>query len=77
MGNWSNVQLSFDKGADIKFCDNKKQTPLHIAGNWGHGSTMQILISKGVDVNLHDNDEGTPLLRSWTKRKHRLSNYWY
>lgn len=32
----------FDHGADIKFFDNKKQTPLHIAGYSGNNSNMQI-----------------------------------
>lgn len=36
------VFFLFDQGADIKFFDNKKQTPLHIAGYSGNNSNMHI-----------------------------------
>lgn len=70
-GHGSTVQPLFDKGKDISFCDNEKQTSLHIAGYLGYmyDSTMQLLISKDLMLVYWITTGKTPLIRARKKKE--------
>jgi ankyrin repeat protein len=47
-------RLLLDWGAKVDSVDKCKETPLHLAAQWGHVSLVKLLVVRGADVRLKD-----------------------
>jgi RNA polymerase sigma factor (sigma-70 family) len=55
------VQILLDRGAKVDAADDRGQTALHMAVEWGAGIT-KLLVDKGADVNARTKSGATPLM---------------
>ena len=62
-GSVADVQVALDAGADVNAStpDPFRDTPLHIAVEYGDLDIVKLLITKGADVNAKDVFQQTPL----------------
>ena len=73
-GQYDDVQLMADAGADLESRDSHGKTPLMLAADWLNTDTgpwnndaqalktLKILLSKGANLNAQDNDGSTALI---------------
>ena len=50
-GEYENVLLAIEEGADINAFDSEKWTPLHYALESGYDEITALLIDRGADIN--------------------------
>ncbi|KAH9015496.1 ankyrin repeat-containing domain protein [Lactarius pseudohatsudake] len=55
------VRFFLDHNADAHVRDNKGNTALHCAADFGHLEASRILLERNVEVNPQNNDGSTPL----------------
>lgn len=60
-GRESIVQLLLNNGADIDFCNENGNSPLHIACEYGHESIVRLLLSNGAKINSRTKNGASPL----------------
>lgn len=67
-GDLEMVELLMQKGADVKFCDSKGLSSLHVAVQKGHKDICAFLIQNGADMEcMTKTSRNTPLHHAYDK----------
>ncbi len=53
------IKLLLKYGAKINVLDHKRNTPLHIAAQYGHRDYVETLLARGADCSLKNSDGKT------------------
>jgi ankyrin repeat protein len=62
-GNYDILKLLIDRGVDVDAVRNEKNnTALHLAANFGHSKVVELLVESGADTNLKNYYGYTPLI---------------
>ncbi|MHA2072722.1 MAG: ankyrin repeat domain-containing protein, partial [Candidatus Thorarchaeota archaeon] len=63
-GNFEDVRLAIENGADVETIDGRGMKAIHWAALRGHKDIVEILLEKGADVNGKNTAEWTPIMHA-------------